>query len=819
MLFQNQFRCFLMGEETLPIKCAELLLERGHQILGIISPDSLIRDWAKEKGISHILPTDNLQVFLSKQPFDYFFSIVNRAILPKEILELPRQGAINYHDAPLPKYAGVNATSWALMQQEKTHGVSWHRMSEMINGGDILKQVFLDIAKSETAFTLNGKCYEAAIHSFAQLIDDLSEGKALAIPQNLNERIYFPRSKRPSAGGLLSFNRCAYQLDALVRAFDFGPYPNPLGLAKLAIEGDFIAVSQLEVLDEFSQVSPGTITAIEADFLKVSTSSYEVGLRLVQTLEGKALSIPDFVDKFALQVGYQFQDIEPDLAKSIENFNSLIAKHEAFWVERLARLQPITIPYADRTASHLKQKRFESVKMPVPDEVRAFWPECHPDWNLGDFLWAAFVGYLARIGGIDDFDIGFRDVELARELNGSTGFFADCVPCHLEINLESFQEFLETVREQVALTKQHKTYGRDAVVRYPELRSVPELGSEQIFPVVIERVEKLDDHQASPGNELTFIISEDGKECGWFYNAEALDGDSIVRMIEQFTIFLQGIVADSSQHLAYLPLLSEEERHKILVEWNDTKADYPKDKCIHQLFEEQVERTPDHLAVVFENEKLTYRELNARANQLAHYLQKLGVGPEVLVGICVERSPLMVIGLLGILKAGGAYVPLDPEYPKERLAFMLEDAQVSVLLTQRTLVEILPKCSAPVVYLDADEFAPKAGVNNPTNKAQANNLAYVLYTSGSTGTPKGVAIEHHSTIALLDWATGVFTREQLAGVLASTSFCFDISVFELFVPLSCGGKVILAENALHLATLPAARGVTLINTVPSAIAE
>ena len=817
---QKQFSCLLIGEGTLPIQCAELLLERGHQILGIISPDGLIGDWAKEKGISHIRPTDNLLAFLNRQPFDYLFRIVNNSVLPKKILELPRQGAINYHDAPLPKYAGVNATSWALMQQEKTHGVSWHRMSEVIDGGDILKQVSLDIAKGETAFTLYGKCYEAAIHSFAQLIDEISLGKAVATPQNLNDRTYFSPSKRPSAGGLLSFNRCAYELDALVRALDFGPYPNPLGLAKLAIERDFIVVSQLEVLDEFSQASPGTITGIETDFLKVSTSSYEVALRQVQTLEGEALSIPDFVENFALQVGYRFQDIEPDLAKSIENFNSLIAKHEAFWVERLASLQPLAIPYAERTASHLKQKRFESVKMPVPDEVISFWRECHPDWNLGDFLLAVFVGYLARIGGTDDFDIGFRDVELARELNGSTGFFAAYVPCHLEINLEqSFEEFFETVREQVALTKQHKTYARDAVVRYPELRSVPELGSEQIFPVVIERVEKLDDHQASPGNEFTFIISEDGKECGWFYNAEALDGDSIARMVEQFTIFLQGIVTDSSQHLAYLPLLSEEERHKILVEWNDTKADYPLDKCIHQLFEEQVERTPDNVAVVFEDQQLTYRELNVRANQLAHYLQKLGVGPEVLVGICVERSLEMVVGVLGILKAGGAYVPLDSEYPKERLAFMLEDAQVSVLLTQRTLVEILPKCSAQVVYLDADEFAPKAGVNNPTNKAQANNLAYVLYTSGSTGTPKGVAIEHHSTIALLDWATGVFTREQLAGVLASTSFCFDISVFELFVPLSCGGKVILAENALHLATLPAAGEVTLVNTVPSAITE
>jgi amino acid adenylation domain-containing protein len=773
-----------MGEGTLPIQCAELLLERGHQILGIVSPDKSISDWAKEKGISHISPKDDLLAFVSQQSFDYLFSIVNGTVLPKEILKLPSQGAINYHDAPLPKYAGVNATSWALMQQEKTHGVSWHRMSEVIDGGDILKQVSLDIAKNETAFTLNGKCYEAAILSFAQLIDELSAGKAVAIPQNLDQLTYFPRSKRPSSGGLLSFNRCAYELDALVRALDFGSYPNPLGLAKLAIGSDFIVVSRLEVLDEFSQASPGTITGIEPDFLKISTSSYEIALRELQTLEGKPLSISDLVKRFGLQVGCRFQDIDLELAKRIEKFDSLIAKHEAFWVERLASLQPLAIPYAKRSLSPAKQKRYASVKMPVLDEVIKFLEERHPTWNSGDFLLAAFVGYLARIGGTACFDIGFRDVELGGERVGTAGFFADYVPCHLEINLEqSFEEIFETVREQVVLTKQHKTYARDAVVRYPQLRSVSELGSEQIFPVVIERVEKLDDHQASPGNELTFIISEDGKECGWFYNAEALDGDSVARMVEQFTIFLQGIVTDSSQNLAYLPLLSKEDRHKILVEWNDTAADYPKDKCIHQLFEEQVERTPYNVAVVFEDQKLTYRELNARANQLAHYLQKLGVGPEVLVGICVERSLEMILGLLGILKAGGAYVPLEPTYPQERLAQLVIDSGMPLLLTQEKLVVRLPENKPHLVCLDADwELIIQESEENPNSDVKGSNLSYVIYTSGTTGEPKGVMIEHKSVLNLAMALNKTVYKEQekdQLNVSFNGSLAFDTSVKQI----------------------------------------
>jgi amino acid adenylation domain-containing protein/thioester reductase-like protein len=240
---------------------------------------------------------------------------------------------------------------------------------------------------------------------------------------------------------------------------------------------------------------------------------------------------------------------------------------------------------------------------------------------------------------------------------------------------------------------------------------------------------------------------------------------------------------------------------------------------IHQLVELQVSQTPDAVAVVFEDKQLTYRELNEKANQLAHYLQTLGVKPEVLVGICVDRSLEMIVALLGILKAGGAYVPLDPSYPQERLSFIIEDTQLPVLLTQHHLLETIPTHQAQTICVDNWQAIAQHPADNPDSGVQPNNLAYVIYTSGSTGKPKGVAIEHRNTIAFIDWAREFFTTKQLAGVLASTSLCFDLSIFEIFVTLSCGGKVIVAQNALHLPNLPAANEVTLINTVPSAIAE
>lgn len=241
--------------------------------------------------------------------------------------------------------------------------------------------------------------------------------------------------------------------------------------------------------------------------------------------------------------------------------------------------------------------------------------------------------------------------------------------------------------------------------------------------------------------------------------------------------------------------------------------------AIHQLVELQVSKTPDAIAVIFEDQQLTYRELNERANQLAHYLQTLGVKPEVLVGICVERSLEMIVGLLGILKAGGAYVPLDPSYPQERLSFIIEDTQLPVLLTQHHLLERIPTHQTQTICIENWQAIAQYSTANPDSEVQPNNLAYIIYTSGSTGKPKGVAIEHRNTTAFIDWAREFFTAEQLTGVLASTSLCFDLSIFEIFVTLSCGGKVIVAQNALHLPGLPSANEVTLINTVPSAIAE
>jgi amino acid adenylation domain-containing protein len=329
--------------------------------------------------------------------------------------------------------------------------------------------------------------------------------------------------------------------------------------------------------------------------------------------------------------------------------------------------------------------------------------------------------------------------------------------------------------------------------------------------------------------DLTLSIVEQGDSfvCDWEYCTDLFHSETITRMSEHFHILLEGILNSPEQSLSQLPLLTEAERQQLLT-WNQTQTDYPKDQTLVDLFQAQVEKTPDNIAVVFEGQTLSYRELNQKANQLAHYLLNLKTDTDngslitdnCLVGICIERSVEMMIGLLGILKAGGAYVPLDPNYPPERLQFMLEDSAVPVLLSQSHLLSLLPVSQAKAVCLDSEwELIVAGSGKNPFRLCSPENLAYVLFTSGSTGKPKGVMIEHKSTMVFIQWALDTFRQEHLAGVLASTSINFDLSIYELFVPLCQGGQIFLVENALSLPTLAPQAAITLINTVPSAIAE
>ena len=322
--------------------------------------------------------------------------------------------------------------------------------------------------------------------------------------------------------------------------------------------------------------------------------------------------------------------------------------------------------------------------------------------------------------------------------------------------------------------------------------------------------------------ELTLVFQETAQGlAGWVeYNTDLFEPATIARMAGHLQTLLEAAVARPEQKLAELSLLAEEERHQLLIAWNDTRTEYPREECLHGLFEAQAARTPQAVAVEFEGAHLTYAELDARANQLARHLGHLGVGPEVRVGICLERSLEMVVGLLGVLKAGGAYVPLDPAYPQERLAAMLEDAGAPVLLTQQRHLSMLPPSGAQVLCLDSGwEEVARQPTRRPSTSVTSDNLAYVIFTSGSTGKPKGAMNTHRAICNRLRWMQDAFGLHEEDRVLQKTPFGFDVSVWEFFWPLLTGARLVLArpgghQDAAYLVNLIHERGITTLHFVP-----
>lgn len=321
--------------------------------------------------------------------------------------------------------------------------------------------------------------------------------------------------------------------------------------------------------------------------------------------------------------------------------------------------------------------------------------------------------------------------------------------------------------------------------------------------------------------DLTLAVREadDELELSLEYSTELFHAERMKHFLGHYRSVLEGMVVYLQKPANEIEILSKTEREQLVVDWNQTAAEYDQEKSLAELVEDQARKTPEALAVVSGNRELTYVELNRRANQIAHYLKRSGVRPEVRVGVCLERGWEMVVALIGVLKAGGAYVPLDGNYPEERLKYMIQDSAAALVVTQESLLEKLSGYSRLVVLDGEREELEGESEENPDRLTAPENLAYVIYTSGSTGRPKGVAIAHRSATVLLSWAREFFAPEDLKGVLASTSICFDLSVFEMFVPLTCGGTVFVVKDALELADMAGARRVNLINTVPSAMRE
>ena len=485
-----------------------------------------------------------------------------------------------------------------------------------------------------------------------------------------------------------------------------------------------------------------------------------------------------------------------------------------YWERQLANLTPLELP-SDRPRPPVQTFRGGKQSVALGESLSRRLKALGREEGATLFmtLLAAFKALLYRYTGQYDLVVGTPVANRGRiETEGLIGFFLNTLVMRTDLSGDpSFREILGRVREVALGAYAHQDLPFEKLVE--ELQPKRDLSRTPLFQILFALRSAPPDASELPGLALTpleverqtsmfdlalFINeTEQGLSAVAEYNSDLFDAATVGRMLEHLRTLAQGAVALPDEPLSRLPVLTEAEESQLLVRWNETDREYPQEQCLQRLFEVQAERTPEAVAVVFEGQHLTYRELNARANQLARRLRSLGVGPDVFVGLCLERSLEMVVAVLGVLKAGGAYVPLNPTYPKDRLSFMLEDTGVAVLLTQQSLLDVLPPRELRVVCLDDYRglLAPERE-DNLSPRAGADNLAYVTYTSGSTGRPKGIAMTQRPLLNLMGWHRRTEPPDG-ARTLQFASLSFDVSFQDMFSTWYSGGTLVMIPEAVR----------------------
>jgi microcystin synthetase protein McyA len=446
---------------------------------------------------------------------------------------------------------------------------------------------------------------------------------------------------------------------------------------------------------------------------------------------------------------------------------------------------------------------------------------------MKSILLAAHMRVLSTLSGQRDILTGLvmHGRPEMQDADHALGLFLNTLPLRLQLEdcswLELAQKSFHAEREMLP----HRFYPMASIVQ--QTGSAP---LETLFNFVhFQVLDKMDiapieivGRSAFAHTEFALVVncsqSNNGLDITLLFQPAYFSPNRAQEITAYYQTAVTAICEDPEQKHESCSLLSQRELQHVLTEWNNTEAEYPA-KCLHQFFEEQTTKTAHSIAIECRGARLTYEELNRQANAIAKRLRDRSVGPEVRVGVCLERGLALISTLLGVLKAGGAYVALDPAYPQSRLQYVIDDSQIQLIVTQDDLAGRFSNISTPIVKIKQEQEIAGIHFENPETKLTGSNLAYVIYTSGSTGQPKGAAITHNSAATLMYWARSVFEAEELQGVCAGTSVSFDLSVFEIFAPLSWGGKVILAGNTLELAEVATDSEVRLINTVPSVMAE
>jgi amino acid adenylation domain-containing protein/non-ribosomal peptide synthase protein (TIGR01720 family) len=592
--------------------------------------------------------------------------------------------------------------------------------------------------------------------------------------------------------------------------------------------GPLIHITLLR-LDEQEYVVLLTVHHIVSDGWSMGVLLHELTTLYAAYAEGKPSPFPEPLIQYADFVQWQRERLQGEA----------LEKQLSYWRKQLAGSQTVLELPTDYPRPPVQTFRGASRTVKLSGELSAGLAlvSQREEVTLFMTLLAAFQTLLYRYTGQTDILVGTPIANRTQvETETLIGFFTNTVVLRTVLSGDlTFSALLRRVRDVTLAAHAHQDVPFEKLVE--EFQPERDMSRNPLFQVMFVLQNVPATTLQLPGLTFSYIEASsntakfdlwlsvtEGKENLFVtleYNTDIFHPATIDRLLEHFRMLLEAVVADPKRRLSAMPLLTQEETRLILKEWNETQRDYSEEQYIHQIFERQAERTPENIALSFAGQTLSYDTLNRRANQLAQYLQSRGVGPEVRVGVLLERSLEMVVGLLAILKAGGAYVPLDPDYPAERLAFMLEDTATPLVLAQSHLLDKLPDPRVPVVRLDVDwPTISRESEANPACAIEPQTIAYVIYTSGSTGQPKGVMVSHEGIRNRLLWMQEAYRLDERDCVLQKTPFSFDVSVWEFFWPLMTGARLAVArpeghKDSRYLVELIAAERITTLHFVPS----
>ncbi|WP_314252027.1 polyketide synthase [Streptomyces sp. DSM 40907] len=768
--------CYIIGGTRVLTQCAARLLDAGVRIEGILSDDPAVTAWADAHAVPVLDPRGDLAETLSAQPFDYLFSMVNFRILPAPVLDLPKIAAINFHDGPLPRYSGSHVPAWALYEGAPRHAATWHRMTEAVDAGSVLLERWFPVRDHATALSLTYETAEVGIELFADLVPHVV---ARTLPQPLDtgdrERRFYRRSDRMASGGIIHAGTSAAEAVRLSKALDYGSFPNPLGVPTLVTEQGAVFTRQVRLIPRDDTRTGTTVLSVTTSAITLAAPDADLVLSDCTAVDGSALSGQAAAQRLGIAPGAPLPAASAERLADIAAAQKVLRPHEPWWRARLEQLRPAPLDADDFSAAAAHYGRHELAFIPASREEAVA-------------VVRAFLTVVAERTGEHVFDFAWSP-SAARVLADRThGIAAARFPVRFD------SDTTRSLQDKLDEAAAHQGYAGDLELRLG-LAGRP-LGSDEpsFTRVMVLDRSAGEEASAEPHTEIALLCLQDGPPT-IFVRETAMGEDEALDFTEQveelvLTALLHGEEPHPDSHPDTHPgVRPEAQPAEPLAAQPDGSTAPPEAGTVLDLFAATAADRPGATAVRSGAHTLDYAGLDAWADAVAARLHDEGIESGSVVGVLMERDIALLPAVLGILRAGAAFLPLDPGYPVERLQRYVEVSQCDLIVTDdRTHAlgaSLGPARRVPEADGSAQAVPPQVG---------ACDLAYLLFTSGSTGNPKGVEVEHG---ALANFLTGIGERLGVSPedtVLAHTTVAFDISLLELFLPLTAGATVVLASR-------------------------